>query len=580
MKILIAKTAGFCMGVRRAVEMVLEAPEKHEGPICTYGPLIHNPQVLGLLEEKGITVCDRIPPSGRGTILIRAHGVPPDAKEGLAAAGFKVIDATCPRVIRVQTIIRKHAAKGYASIIIGDREHPEVIGLKGYAGENGHVAATLEDLQQLPRFEKAIIVAQTTQNTRLYEAIKTWAASHVPHYDIYDTICDSTEKRQAEVQCLAAQVDAVVVVGGKESGNTQRIYEVARSTGKPAFHVETEEELNLDALAHFRQVGVTAGASTPNWQIKKVCRALESAPYRRVTGWRRTLYRFQRGLLLTNLYVALGAGGLSYASMQLQGLHHFLPHGLVAMLYVLSMHLLNHLTGGEADRYNDPGRANFYQRYKRPLAVMALAGGAGGLGIAMGAGPLPFGLLLVMSLLGLSYNLNILPAFLSRGRYRRIKDIPGSKTFLIAAAWGLVTAVMPALSENGHIGPDTLAALVWTVSLVFGRTAFFDLLDMQGDRLVGRETLPIVLGAKRAMDLLKLSLVLLIVLPVLTSALGLSTSLGYFLVIIPASMLMVITSFEQGKLMPGARLEFLTESHFILAGIIGVVWAIITIGHP
>jgi 4-hydroxy-3-methylbut-2-enyl diphosphate reductase len=159
MKILIAKTAGFCMGVRRAVEMVLEAPEKHEGPICTYGPLIHNPQVLGLLEEKGITVCDRIPPWGRGTILIRAHGVPPDAKDGLAAAGFKVIDATCPRVIRVQTIIRKHAAKGYASIIIGDREHPEVIGLKGYAGENGYVAATLEDLQQLPRFEKAIIVA-------------------------------------------------------------------------------------------------------------------------------------------------------------------------------------------------------------------------------------------------------------------------------------------------------------------------------------------------------------------------------------------------------------------------------------
>jgi 4-hydroxy-3-methylbut-2-enyl diphosphate reductase len=375
-------------------------------------------------------------------------------------------------------------------------------------------------------------------------------------------------------------VDAVVVVGGKESGNTQRIYEVARSTGKPAFHVETEEELDLDALANFRQVGVTAGASTPNWQIKKVCRALESAPYRKVTGWRRTLYRFQRGLLLTNLYVALGAGGLGYASMQLQGLHHFLPHGLVAMLYVLSMHLLNHLTGGEADRYNDPGRANFYRRYKRPLAVMAMAGGAGGLGIAIGAGPLPFGLLLVMSLLGLSYNLNILPAFLSGGRYHRIKDIPGSKTFLIAAAWGLVTAVMPALSENGRIGPDTLAALVWTVGLVFGRTAFFDLLDMQGDRLVGRETLPIVLGAKRAMKLLKLSLVLLIVLSVLTSALGLSTSLGYFLVIIPASMLVVITSFERGKLMPGARLEFLTESHFILAGIIGIVWAAITIGHP
>jgi 4-hydroxy-3-methylbut-2-enyl diphosphate reductase len=266
--------------------------------------------------------------------------------------------------------------------------------------------------------------------------------------------------------------------------------------------------------------------------------------------------------------------------MQLQGLHRFLPHGLVAILYVLSMHLLNHLTGGDADRYNDPGRAQFYQRYKWPLAAMAIAAGAGGLGIAMGAGPLPFVLLLVMSLMGLSYNLRILPPFLSGGRYRRIKDIPGSKTFLIAAAWGLVTTVMPALSETGRLGPDTLAVLVWTSSLVFARTVFFDLLDMQGDRLVGRETLPIVMGERRAMEILKLSLVILIALPALTSSLGLSTGLGYWLMVIPAAMLTVIVAHERGGLLPGARLEFLAESHFILAGVIGVAWSLITTGHP
>ena len=578
MKILIAKTAGFCMGVRRAVEMVLEAPDKHQGPICTFGPLIHNPQVLGLLAEKGISICDRIPPAGNGTVLIRAHGVPPQDKQALGEAGFNVIDATCPRVIRVQTIIRKHTAKGYASIIIGDRDHPEVIGLKGYAGEKGYVAASLEELRQLPVFDKAIIVAQTTQNTRLYEAVKGWAEATVPHYKIYDTICDSTEKRQAEVQCLASQVDAVVVVGGRESGNTQRLYEIARNSGKPAFHVETEEELDLEVLKHFRHIGITAGASTPNWQIKKVCRALEAAPYLGLTGWRRSLYRLQRTLLLTNTYVALGAGGLSYASMQLQNLGHFLPHGLVAMLYVLSMHLLNHLTGSESDRYNDPGRAAFYRRYRWTLAALAVAGGAGGLGIALMAGPLPFVLLLVMSLLGLSYNLRILPYALSAGRYRRIKDIPGSKTFLIAAAWGLVTTVMPALSETGRLGPDTLAALIWTSGLVFARTVFFDLQDIQGDRLVGRETLPIVLGEQRAMDLLKLSLVALTALPALTSALGLVSPLGFVLGVIPAAMLAVVLSFDRGKLLAGARLEFLTETHFILAGIISLIWSLANAG--
>ncbi|MBA3037204.1 MAG: 4-hydroxy-3-methylbut-2-enyl diphosphate reductase, partial [Desulfobacterium sp.] len=129
MKILVAKTAGFCMGVRRAVEMALDLPNKHKGPIFTFGPLIHNPQVLDLLNEKGISIINDIPENGFGTVLIRAHGVPPGTKKSLKDSGFKVIDATCPRVIKVQTIIGKHAKDGYTSIIIGDKNHPEVIGL-------------------------------------------------------------------------------------------------------------------------------------------------------------------------------------------------------------------------------------------------------------------------------------------------------------------------------------------------------------------------------------------------------------------------------------------------------------------
>ena len=128
------------MGVRRAVEMVLDAPHKHKGTISTYGPLIHNPQVLKLLEDKKIFVINDIPDRGSGTILIRAHGVPPDVKENLQKVGFDVVDATCPRVIKVQSIIKKHAAHNYASIILGDKDHPEVVGLLGYAGEIGRAS--------------------------------------------------------------------------------------------------------------------------------------------------------------------------------------------------------------------------------------------------------------------------------------------------------------------------------------------------------------------------------------------------------------------------------------------------------
>jgi len=191
------------MGVRRAVEMVLDAPNKHEGPIFTCGPLIHNPQILNLLEEKGISILPEIPDHGSGTVLIRAHGVPPQAKEDLKAAGFKIIDATCPRVIKVQTIIRKHSKQGYASIIIGDKNHPEVVGLLGFAGEKGYVVNNLDDLKTLPPFDRAIIVAQTTQNMQFFEKVKNWADQKSPQYKIFDTICDSTAKRQTEVRQLA-----------------------------------------------------------------------------------------------------------------------------------------------------------------------------------------------------------------------------------------------------------------------------------------------------------------------------------------------------------------------------------------
>ncbi|MGD8251393.1 MAG: 4-hydroxy-3-methylbut-2-enyl diphosphate reductase, partial [Desulfobacterales bacterium] len=159
MKIEIAKTAGFCMGVRRAVELAMKAPDNNQKPICTFGPLIHNPQVLNVLKSKGIEILTEVPDQAEGTVLIRAHGVPPSVKTILADAGLSIIDATCPRVIRVQVIIRKHARKGYDTIIVGDEDHPEVIGLLGYAGGRGHVVSTLEGLAALPVFERAIVVA-------------------------------------------------------------------------------------------------------------------------------------------------------------------------------------------------------------------------------------------------------------------------------------------------------------------------------------------------------------------------------------------------------------------------------------
>jgi len=394
------------MGVRRAVEMVLDAPDQNTNPIFTYGPLIHNPQVLNLLKSKDISVLDEIPSQGDGTVLIRAHGVPPSTKDKLKEVNFNVIDATCPRVIKVQTIIRKHAKKDFAAVIIGDKDHPEVIGLLGYARDKGFVIGSMQELEALPDFENAIIVAQTTQNTQFFESVKTWAATYHPHYKIFNTICDSTTRRQVEVKRLAESVDAVIVVGGHNSGNTRRLAEIARESGKPTYHIESEtdlDDIDTDVLVAARHVGITAGASTPNWEIKKIYRALEAIQVKGEQSWRRIFFGLQRALLLTNIYVSLGAGCLSYASLKVQGFSQLFPYVLISMLYVQSMHILAHLTGSKADQYNDPERAAFYSKYIILLTILALAAGSAGLVIAFTLGLFPFLLLLVLSLLGLSH---------------------------------------------------------------------------------------------------------------------------------------------------------------------------------
>jgi 4-hydroxy-3-methylbut-2-enyl diphosphate reductase len=574
MKITIAKTAGFCMGVRRAVDMALDAPRKYQSPIYTYGPLIHNPQVLALFAEKGISVLNEIPATGHGTVLIRAHGVPPETKPRLEAAGFQVIDATCPRVIRVQTIIRVHARKGYATIIVGDRDHPEVVGLLGYAAPAGHVVASLAELMALPRLPKAIIVAQTTQNKTLFESIKAWAKENCSEYEIFDTICGSTGKRQAEIKSLAECVDAVVVVGGKSSGNTQRLAEIVRQSGKPAFHVETEAQLDYQALATAPHIGITAGASTPNWIIKRVYRALEQLPLKHRPGWQKLLFSIQCALLLTNIYLAFGAASLFYACIQLIGGHNFLPQGLISMLYVLSMHIFNHLTSSAEDRFNDPERAKFYKDHKWFLTVLALIGGALGLLAAISMGIIPFLILLAMSLTGLSYNLKAIPWYRAgRLTYVRLRDFSGSKTILIAAAWGVVTALLPALAETGRLNIQTGLIFLWSTGIVFSRTLLFDILDMQGDRIVGKETIPILLGAKRSIGLFKAVLAATFGLLTLASAIGLVTSLGYALAVCPVFLFAVIHAYEEGYLLPGIRLEFLVETVFVLAGVLALVWS-------
>jgi 4-hydroxy-3-methylbut-2-enyl diphosphate reductase len=573
MKITIAKTAGFCMGVRRAVEVALDASNRTTGPIYSYGPLIHNPQVLNILEEKGISVIHSIPEKGSGTAIIRAHGIPPDERDALERAGFLLIDATCPKVIKVQSIISKHAGQGFAVIIIGDRAHPEVRGLMGYAGRNGYVAETMAELEALPDFERAIVVAQTTQNIAFYESVKAWIRKIHPHYKVFDTICASTENRQDEVKNLAATVDAVVVVGGFDSGNTRRLYEIARETQKPVIHIETEADLNIADLGDAKHIGITAGASTPNWIIKRVYRELENLYVYRHCRFRKWLFQIQRNLLLSNIYLAVGAAGLTYASMLLQDMAFTIAPILMALFYLLCMHTFNNLVDISSDRYNDPDRGNFYSKNKGLLWGQTALSGLAGLATSIWMGPLIVVLLVCMSFTGIIYIISLVPKNIRSSLPPKVRNIPGSKTILVALAWGIITSIVPAIQISERITVSAGIVFIWSVCLVFIRTAFFDILDMQGSRIAGKETIPILLGEEKTMNLLKRIAVATAAFISLTSVVGWVSPLGVLLAVCPLSMLFFLFGYERAGFSPGLRQVLLMESHFILAGLIALLWA-------
>ncbi len=269
MRIFIADTAGFCMGVKRAVNLALELVKKQKGDIYTIGPLIHNPQTVEMLERKGVKMIRDIDEVKSGTIIIRAHGMTPEKQQSIIDSGLECFDATCPLVLRIQNTIKRHAEMGYATVIIGDKGHAEAEGLLGYADGRGIVVESEEDLEHVPD-EKLCVVAQSTQNRIFFERIVDKLKKDRDDIKVFDTICDATTERQEEVRMLAGKVDAMVIVGGRNSANTCRLAEISRSLNVDTFHIEDESELDEKSIAEYGSIGVTGGASTPNRVIEKV----------------------------------------------------------------------------------------------------------------------------------------------------------------------------------------------------------------------------------------------------------------------------------------------------------------------
>jgi len=571
MGVKLAETAGFCMGVRRAVDLVLDkARQITPGTIYTYGPLIHNPQTVALLEKRGILPVhslEEIPSGGDTTLVIRTHGISPEERRKIKAKGLRIVDATCPKVARVQAIIKKYVARGYTIVIVGDAGHPEVNALLGFSAGRGLVVGSKAEAERLPSFERLGIVAQTTQDRDLYGELTRLIKEKSPQALVFDTICDSTERRQGEVKDLASRMDAMIIVGGANSANTRRLAEIAEHQGKPTFYVETAEGLKGQPLGHYRNIGVSAGASTPNWIIDRVVNDIT----RMQAQWgkkSRSLFHFWLFLVRADIYSALGAGGLYLAGAILQKLEVRFINFLIAALYVYAMHVLNRFTDQKTNIIGS-FREEKYLQHESLYIFLAVTTLLAALLLALVQGTQSFFLLFAISLSGVLYNAHFLP---SRWRFRSLKELPGSKNISMALAWAMVTVVLPVVGEGFSLSAGLAVAFVFTFALVFIRSVLSDIIDMQNDRLLGRETIPVVLGSQISQRMLKIIWMLLLLLLAVAYPAGWSSSVSIVLIICLFYVLICFKLCDRRAALSSMEVWGLLETNYILAGVSSMLW--------
>jgi (E)-4-hydroxy-3-methyl-but-2-enyl pyrophosphate reductase len=576
MPVKVARTAGFCMGVRRAMNIVLDAVHRGDDPICTLGPLIHNRHVVDLLAKKGVSVIEDVSQVADSTVIVRAHGVPPEVREQLERDGATVRDATCPHVKKVQFIVKRHAADGYSVLIVGDPGHAEVEGLLGYAGGKGIVISSVADLDRLTEMDKVCVVGQTTQDAEKFLEISREAAQRYENCVVFDTLCDSTHRRQAEMRELARQADAAVVVGGYNSANTKRLADIARSTGVPTFHVESADDLSDVPMDTFRNVVVTAGASTPNWLIKGVVEEIDRIQQRRAAPVLRALLYTMKFLQDSGIHVSAGAALLTYASCLLQEIPVRPEYLVLAFAYVFAMQHLMYYTDRAAAAYNEPSRAMFYEKHKVFIISVGLGGVVTALGFSLALGVHVFWLVLLAAAVGVAYNVRIVPEkFVRLLRYRRPRDIPASKDIFTAVGWAVVTVGVPLLHVLGGITGRSAVTLFFVFVIAFIRSVIVDVRHIQGDRIIGKETIAIVIGKERTKVLLGVMAALLAIVLFLAAYRGVVSSLGYYLIACVAYACVYLYLYHERIIFQGVSFEGVVDSNFWLAGIIALLWHIV-----
>lgn len=574
-KIKVARTAGFCWGVKRAMDMTLETAKAADGPVYTHGPLIHNPQVIQTLEGKNVFALDDATRLDEGSVIIRTHGVTPQVRRELKEHGLKVSDATCPLVARVQGIIKKHANLGYHTVIVGDSGHAEVTGLLGFTQGRGHVVGTVEEAEALPPMDNVCVVAQTTCDTARYARVAEAIKRAYPDAVVGDTICEATYERQDEVRKLAGEVDLMVVVGGRNSANTNRLAKLAAEEGAQTLLIESDEELDPEYVIRFDSLGLTAGASTPAWMIQRVLNRLEEITADSPAPVKGALVRFLEAVVISHLSVAAGAALMVFANATLAGFGFTWAAAYMAGAYLFSMYVINQLNDTQTFRHNEPEKIRFYLQHRKPVRAAAAGAALTSVAVAAVSGPwvlLAYGFAMA---LGLGYTVKWFPRS-DIVRIHRLKDIPASKDVFVGVGWVFVTVVIPALAAGSALFTAPVAvAAVFTFTVVYIRSVVSDIRDIHGDRLVGRETIPILIGKEATKVFVAALTISLAAFLAASSYFGLVSPFGYLLLVSVGYTALYLALYHWRIISRGVPMDLALDGVFHVTGAIALAWALV-----
>lgn len=495
MKVEIGKFAGFCDGVKYAVEKTFSQASKSNEEIYVDGHLIHNPQTLDMLEKTGVKTYedteDDMSVLDDKTVIIRAHGISPERREALSSHAKKIVNLTCKYVAKIQALVKKHSSLGYRVIVIGNPTHPEIIGVCGFA-QDVYVVYKDEDIEKLPEDDKkTLIVAQTTLQKETFNKFVSQIQDKYKNSEliIKNTICEATEQRQNEILDIAKRNDVVLVIGGSESSNTRNLYKIASSI-KPSFYVEFKEDLEKIDLTPYKNVGIMAGASTPDWLIEDIAQTIKdnysSSFYRGINK----VFDF---LNYGYIFFSFGAFLMSYAIYDILNKPFQYRIGVIVALYYLFMSLGNGYSNYTI-KISDKRRYLFYQKYKPAFLTIIVVSALIMFYLAYNVDIGILMLTILSTLLGTAYNISFEKndRFNHSFFFRLFKKLVPFKAIIISIA---VTTLLNGsiLLLNRNILKENTLSYLFSVSIVFIfmfiRQALIEIKFSQSDKIAGAVTL-------------------------------------------------------------------------------------------